>query len=682
MGVQIRRRKRWVLAGSASLALIGPLVAPGVAGASRSAGPPSEIVFRLNSPSAAIHASSILAGLPISAATTAPGDRYQLQVPAANVAATLAQLRADKQVAYAEVPQRVHASDVTPNDPCFTGCGPITPIVEQDGQPLSFVTANQQDLVAVHAPAAWAVTQGSSAITVAVLDSGVDSGHPDLAGKVIVGPNECAHDDPGCAGNADNLGHGTHVTGTIAAATNNGQGVASLGWNTHVEMFKVLDNTGGGNTADLATAIYDAVASGARIINMSLGNDSCDVAPTNCGIDPDLQSAVNMAISRGVVVVAAAGNDYSNQPTYPADFPGVLSVAATDNNGIIQNFSQYGAAANIAAPGLDVVSTWNDGNYATLTGTSMSSPHVAAAAALVMAVNPSLSGAQISGILQSTARPTSGGDAINGGLLDAGAAVRAATSVRPPAPVGYVLAGAAGQAYAFGGAGFHGDMSGVQLNKPVVAVASRPDLGGYWLAASDGGVFTFGSAGFYGSAGSIPLNRPIVGMAPTPDGGGYWLVASDGGVFTYGDAGFYGSTGGRQLNRPIVGMAPTRDGRGYWLVASDGGVFSFGNAAFHGSTGGIRLNRPVVGMAATPSGGGYWLVATDGGVFTFGDGAFYGSTGGLVLNRPIVAMAATPTGGGYWLTGSDGGIFTFGSAPYDGSTGAQQLPAPIVGIGS
>ena len=163
---------------------------------------------------------------------------------------------------------------------------------------------------------------------------------------------------------------------------------------------------------------------------------------------------------------------------------------------------------------------------------------------------------------------------------------------------------------------------------------------GYWLVASDGGVFNYGSAGFYGSAGNINLNKPIVGIASTPDGKGYWLVASDGGVFNYGDAGFYGSAGNVALNKPIVGISPTPDGKGYWLVASDGGIFNYGDAGFYGSAGNISLNKPVVGVASTPDGKGYWLVASDGGIFNYGDAGFYGSAGNIALNKPVVGVAS------------------------------------------
>ena len=237
-----------------------------------------------------------------------------------------------------------------------------------------------------------------------------------------------------------------------------------------------------------------------------------------------------------------------------------------------------------------------------------------------------------------------------------------------------------GGVFSYGDASFYGSTGGVNLDKPIVAMAATPDGRGYWLVAADGGVFSYGDASFYGSTGGVNLDKPIVAMAATPDGRGYWLVAADGGVFSYGDASFYGSTGGVNLDKPIVAMAATPDGRGYWLVAADGGVFSYGDASFYGSTGGVNLDKPIVAMAATPDGRGYWLVAADGGVFSYGDASFYGSTGGVNLDKPIVAMAATPDGRGYWLVAADGGVFSYGDASFYGSTGGVHLDKPIVAM--
>jgi hypothetical protein len=219
----------------------------------------------------------------------------------------------------------------------------------------------------------------------------------------------------------------------------------------------------------------------------------------------------------------------------------------------------------------------------------------------------------------------------------------------------------------------------LNLNAPIVGMATTPDGNGYWMTGADGGVFAYGDAGFYGSTGNINLVRPIVGMAATTDGKGYWFVAADGGVFAYGDAGFYGSMGAKHLNQPIVGMAPTADGKGYWLVAADGGIFSFGDAGFYGSAGNIHLNQPIVGMTATQDGKGYWFVASDGGVFSYGDAPFYGSAGNLQLNEPVTGMLATPGSRGYWLVASDGGLFAYGDAQFEGSLGGQGF-TDIVGM--
>jgi len=220
---------------------------------------------------------------------------------------------------------------------------------------------------------------------------------------------------------------------------------------------------------------------------------------------------------------------------------------------------------------------------------------------------------------------------------------------------GYWLADANGDVYSFGDATFFGSIAskGMHRTGPIVGIAATP-VGpvdahgsaspnglGYWLVGADGNVYAFGDATAYGNLAGMHLQAPIVALVPTPDGHGYWLVGADGGVFAFGDAGFYGSMGGKPLNQPIVGMAATPDGHGYWLVAKDGGIFAFGDAGFYGSMGGTKLNQPVVGMAATPDGHGYQLVAKDGGVFAFGDAGFDGSLGGMHLNAPIVGMAST-----------------------------------------
>ena len=673
-------------------ALLGSLVWSGVpapAGASAYKVTTERLVIQL-SPQEQVHPYYALGGLPGNVPQLLPGRRWALDLPTLEAGYVEGQLTSLPGVDYVSPVQTVRAQDLTPNNPCYNStCGPLSPVRVENpaaGVGATIVHPNgQTDLWAVNAAQAWAITTGSSGILVAVLDSGVDAGHPQLANKVIVGPDVCARDDALCASPLDHLGHGTSVAGIVAADTNDGIGMAGLGWATKVLSIKVLDDEGNGNTMDTATGIYDAVNAGARVINLSFSNEPCSLSPSDCGPDTDEQAAVEYALAHGVVVVAAAGNYDASGPVYPASYPGVLSVAASTDQGSVDpanggpalDFSEYGNAANIAAPGVNILSTWYDGNYAVQSGTSLAAPHVAAAAALVMAANPLLSGPQVASLLQATASPLAlNSSPINGGFLNVGAAVQAAAAHPPPGPIdGYDMVSANGSVYNFGSATAQGSLAGRGAHRPVVGVALAPSGLGYWLATSDGGIFAFGHAPYRGSASSKHPKDPVVSIVATPDGRGYWLVTAGGAILAFGDARARGSLSKVHLSRPIVGMAATPDGKGYWLVAHDGGVFSFGDAHFYGSTVKLRLHRPIVGMAATPDGRGYWLVASDGGVFAFGDATFYGSAGHAGLKHPIVAIAASPLGLGYWLIASNGQAVAFGSAPIE--TPVSPLPPSL-----
>ncbi len=484
------------------------------------------------------------------------------------------------------------------------------------------------------------------------------------------------------------------MTGIIAATTNDGVGIAGLGWNTKVIDIKVLDDTGSGNSMDEATGIYDAVSAGAKVINLSIESEPCSVDASACGPNQDEESAVEYAIAHGVVVVASAGNFDSSDAIYPADYPGVLAVAASTDQGSVDpvnggpylDFSEYGDAANIAAPGVNVLSTWYDGNYAEESGTSYAAPHVSAAAALIMAADPALSGPQVATLIRQTAAPLASGSApIDGGFLNVGAAVKAAAARALPATLdGYQLVGANGGVYSSGVAVARGSITGQRLVQPVVGAAERPDGLGYWLVTGNGSVFAFGDARFYGSAANTHLANPIAGIATTPDGKGYWLTAKDGGVFAFGDAHFYGSATKTSVPSgpalpPVVDIAATPDGKGYWLVGSTGRVLAFGDAVIYGPPATLHFTHAVSGMAVTPDGKGYWLVARDGGVFAFGDATFYGSAAGKPLARPVVGMAVSPFGLGYWLVEAGGQVLAFGSAPYEVASG-KVTAASIVAI--
>jgi ribosomal protein L24E len=545
----------------------------------------------------------------------------------------------------------------------------------------------------IGAPAAWAVTHGDPNMLVAVVDTDVDASQPDLAGKVIVGTNFSGDNTP------DPEGHGTAVAGLIAAIPNNNIGIAGLGWDTKVLSVRVLDSQGAGLASKIAAGIrYAADYPGVKIINLSLQQDATDAGK----VSGELQDAIAYAQGKGLLVVAAAGNQPVSTPSYPAAFPGVVSVAAVDgSDDTLAKFSRFGPWVDIAAPGVGVLTLatpCSDGNcWVTPDGTSFATPIVSASAALVWAANPRMTAQQVAARLMGTADKIAGtGTDFSNGEVDVGRAVTganvaplaaapgtAAMSGTPALPEptgkGYWLAASDGGIFSYGNATFLGSTGGIALNRPIVGLAATSTGKGYWLVASDGGIFAFGDARFFGSTGSLPLNEPIVGMTPTPSGKGYWLVASDGGIFAFGDAPFYGSTGSLSLNKPIVGLAATPSGRGYWLVASDGGIFAFGDAPFFGSTGSLRLNRPIVDLAPSPQGDGYWMVASDGGVFAFGGAAFYGSPAGTVTGS-VVSLAATPTGNGYWIVGNDGSVYNFGAAQYFGGLGGVPLNRPIVGL--
>jgi len=609
-------RRRWP-AGAGIMAGVVWSAWPAPAGASAYIVVTERLVVQLSA-AAQTHPASLLGSLPGAVPQRLPGRRWTTDLPVVEAGLVQGALTGSKGVEYVSPVEAVQSSavepsDVVPDDPCYSAsCGPTTPVKVENPSAGPGATVvhpdGQSDLWAVNASQAWGITRGSPNVLVAVLDTGVDVSQAQLVGKVIVGPDVCADDRPLCASPGDNNGHGTFVAGLIAADTDDGIGMASLGWETRALDIKVLDDQGKGNTMDEATGIYDAVAAGARVINLSLTNEPCSMAATDCGPDPDSEAAVEYAIAHGVVVVSAAGNFDSTEPVYPASYPGVLSVAAGTDQALVDpsggdaylDFSEYGQAADIAAPGIDVLSTWNDGNYAVESGTSMAAPHVAAAAALVIAADPALSGPQVTTILRQTASPLGAGSSpIDGGFLNAGAAVQAAASHDLPGTLdGYQLIGADGSVYNSGVTGALGSLAGHHLAKPVVGGAERSNGLGYWLVASDGGVFAFGDARFYGSTGNSHLNKPIVAMAATPDGLGYWLVASDGGVFAFGDARFYGREATGKTAQTIVGIAPSPYGRGYWLAGAQGQVYGFGSAPYEAPSSTKAPAAPIVAISA------------------------------------------------------------------------------------
>lgn len=312
----------------------------------------------------------------------------------------LQQLRNDPFVDYAEPDYRMTAAYV-PNDPSY---------------------GSQWHLPKMNLPAAWDKTRGSSSVTIAIVDSGVDADHPDLTAKLVAGYNTINNTNQW---NDDN-GHGTHVAGIAAGSTDNGIGTAGVCIQCNIMPIKALGANGSGFTSDIAEGITWAADNGAKVINLSLGS------PSN---STTMQTAINYAYNKGAVVIAAAGNENTSTPSYPAANNNVVAVAATNSSDQRASFSNFGAHIDVAAPGVSILAATFDGSYGYKQGTSMASPNVAGLAGLIMSYNPSMTPAQIEQLMKDTASDlgTAGKDDFFGfGLVNAQAAINGLTDSTAP----------------------------------------------------------------------------------------------------------------------------------------------------------------------------------------------------------------------------------------------------------
>lgn len=263
----------------------------------------------------------------------------------------------------------------------------------------------------IKAPQAWGITTGSRSVRMAVLDTGIDSYHPNLRnlvdtnlGRSFVGGST-----------QDRNGHGTHVAGTIASYGS----VSGVMQNATLIPVKVLSDSGSGTMYGVQQGIlYASGTVHADVINMSLGGG---------GYNRGMDEAVQTAVSLGTIVVAAAGNDGRPGVSYPAAYSGAIAVGSVTSSGTRSSFSNYGDGLEIMAPGSNIYSTYPNGRYATLSGTSMASPHAAGVLGLMRSVNPNLSATQARNILRSTAQPTGDPYYYGYGIVNAHAAVQAAS---------------------------------------------------------------------------------------------------------------------------------------------------------------------------------------------------------------------------------------------------------------
>jgi thermitase len=277
---------------------------------------------------------------------------------------------------------------VEPNYLAFAFANPNDPLFSQQYGPQR-----------IQANLAWDIWQPQRTVYIAIIDTGIDSNHPDLTNKMRRHSNGAVYgwNTLNNTTNAlDDNGHGTHCAGIAAAEINNGVGIAGVAaWNpgvananSYVQLMpvKVLSSSGSGSLDAVARGITWAADNGAHILSLSLGAGS--------GAQ-QLQDAVNYAWNRGCLVVVAAGNGGSSSPQYPAFYTNSIAVAATDANDQLASFSQFGSWVDIAAPGVNILATYPNNQYRSLSGTSMACPHVAGAAAVLWSHNPSLTNAEL-----------------------------------------------------------------------------------------------------------------------------------------------------------------------------------------------------------------------------------------------------------------------------------------------
>ncbi len=558
-----------------------------------------------------------------------------------------ARLAADARVRYVE-PNYVVSADATPNDPSYAQLWGMNNTGQTGGTPDADIDA----------PEAWDVQTGSSSVVVGVTDSGVDFGHPDLTAQQWVNTGEnCGSSDPSisCADRTDGVdddgnsliddwrgwdwvnndnnplddnNHGTHVAGTIGAVGNNSIGVVGANWNVKIAAMKFLNAAGNGSTANAISATLYSANEGIPISNNSWGGG---------GFSQALLDAIEYGASRGMLFVAAAGNFNVNNdvsPHYPSSYASdvITAVAATEHTDSRWSSSNYGATSvDLGAPGVGILSTIPGGGYASFNGTSMATPHVAGAAALVKARYPSATAYGLKALLMRTVDPNASlnGLTVTGGRLNMNSAVSCANAAK-----GVVLAPFngfsvnTGQPLAIRLLGANcaspAGLANVSVNvngTPVTMSAASPDSGRYT------GTFTPGAAGPLTVTATVTIGgtsdvRTVTGSATGGGGGGGYTCADVGDPWV--DA-----TGGTQL--------PLSVDDGFTAVTLPFSFSHFGQShtqAFVSTNGFLTLgsssganaaSNPVIPAAAAPNGviAPFWddlSLASSGAVYTLTTG--------------------------------------------------------------
>jgi hypothetical protein len=374
----------------------------------------------------------------------------------------------------------------------------------------------------IDAPEAWNVTTGSRSVVIGVIDSGIDVSHPDLAANIWRNPGEIPgngldDDNNGFIDDVtgwdfvsnDNVpqdgdGHGTHVAGTIGGVGNDGRGVAGVNWQVSLLPLKFLSDSGSGSTAAAIAAINYATALRNRGVNIVATNNSWGGG----GFSSSLQDAIRRHGEAGILFVAAAGNESSNNDAlaaYPANYalPNVISVAAVDRSDQLASFSNYGATrVHIGAPGVAIYSTTPGNRYASYNGTSMAAPHVAGVAGLLAAANPQATMAEIRAAILDSAVPIQAlaGRSTTGGRLNAAAALQRIAPVTGPRLLAVTPAG--------------------EIEPPVTSlrVVFSEDIAAAALVPANFQLTGAGADRVLGTADDVAVAIPAGGIAQSPTG--------------------------------------------------------------------------------------------------------------------------------------------------------------------
>ena len=432
---------------AASLAMLGAAPAPGPAplspGATSARRPftPGEVLLRFRPDASPGQMKAVLRDLGATRGKRFHRSRVEHHKIRGTVEAAVARFKNHPAVEFIE-PDYVVRADAVPNDPLF----PLQWSLRNTGQQGGIVGAD------IDAVGAWDQVTGSSQVIVAIIDSGVDWHHPDLAANIFTNPGEIPANEIDDDGNGyiddvhgfdfynydgdpmDENGHGTHVAGIIGAVGNNGLGITGVAWRVQILPAKFLGADGSGATSSAIAAIEYAVDMGAVVLNNSWGGGPPSEA---------LRAAILAANDAGALFVAAAGNDGANNdeyPHYPSSFhvPNMISVASSGRTDARSEFSNYGpVSVDLAAPGSLILSTLPDGQTAVESGTSMAAPHVSGALALLKSRYPTMPAATMKAvILSSTDRiPALEGLIATGGRLNVLRMLAGPDSV-PPAPIG------------------------------------------------------------------------------------------------------------------------------------------------------------------------------------------------------------------------------------------------------